>query len=368
MEKILEPVFSCLGFSPAVWFAVALLAGGAPARALVITPTWESSITNDPNAATIEATINTAIQVYEARFSDPITVSIHFQEMSSGLGMSGSQYQPTTYSQFRTNLQNDATTTNDTIALAHLAVGVTNPATGTTSINVNTANLRALGIAASPPYDGDVYLNTSSMNLSRSSIDPSKYDLMAVAEHEMDEVLGFGSSLDFGITVPSPEDLFRYTSTGSRTYTTSGDDAYFSIDGATDLARFNQVNGDDHGDWWWIGPHTPQVQDASTTPGVTPNLGVELIALDVIGYNLLPEPQPRITGIHLSGTNLVLNATNGLANGTYYVLMSTNVAQPLSQWTPLTTNVLSANGNFTITATNAVNPLAAQRFYTLQLQ
>jgi hypothetical protein len=40
----------------------------------------------------------------------------------------------------------------------------------------------------------------------------------------------------------------------------------------------------------------------------------------------------------------------------------------LSQWTPVATNVLNAYGNFTLIATNAVVPKAAQCFYILRLQ
>src|SRR2546423_7346079 len=46
---------------------------------LIISPTFDSSITNDPNAAAIEAMINRAIAIYESLFSDPITVSILFR-------------------------------------------------------------------------------------------------------------------------------------------------------------------------------------------------------------------------------------------------------------------------------------------------
>jgi alpha-tubulin suppressor-like RCC1 family protein len=77
---------------------------------------------------------------------------------------------------------------------------------------------------------------------------------------------------------------------------------------------------------------------------------------------------PTIVSISLSRTNLVVKGSNGLSGGKYYTLMNTNVAQPLSQWTPVTTNVLSASGNFTITVTNAVNRNLPQRFYILQLQ
>jgi hypothetical protein len=78
--------------------------------------------------------------------------------------------------------------------------------------------------------------------------------------------------------------------------------------------------------------------------------------------------QPVIVSVSLSGTNLVLNATNGQSGGTYFVLMSTNLSLPLSQWTPVATNVLSVSGNFTITANNTVNRNVPQRFYILEEQ
>ena len=75
-----------------------------------------------------------------------------------------------------------------------------------------------------------------------------------------------------------------------------------------------------------------------------------------------------IAGISLSGTNLVLNGSGGLSNRTYYVLMGTNLMEPLNQWIPVGTNVPGADGNFSITVTNTVNPGVARRFYLLQLQ
>ena len=77
---------------------------------------------------------------------------------------------------------------------------------------------------------------------------------------------------------------------------------------------------------------------------------------------------PNLNGVSLSGTNLLLNVINGPSGATYYVLMSTNVAQPLNQWTPVATNTVGACGNFTVTITNAVDPDAPQRFYILKSQ
>ncbi len=80
-------------------------------------------------------------------------------------------------------------------------------------------------------------------------------------------------------------------------------------------------------------------------------------------------PRPGIISVNLAGTNVILSATNGANGGTYFILSSTNLAQPLNQWMPVATNVLNAGGNFSITATNAANPNSpAQQFFILQTQ
>src|SRR5207253_1009205 len=126
-------------------------------------------------------------------------------------------------------------------------------------------NARALGLSAAIASDGTITLNTSIMNLSRSgSQNPAFYDLMAVASHEIDEVLGMGSGLNLPTNFPRlsrPQDLFRYSANGVRSFTTVAGTSYFSIDGgATDLVDFNQApNGGDYGDW--IVHNPAQVQD-----------------------------------------------------------------------------------------------------------
>jgi hypothetical protein len=79
----------------------------------------------------------------------------------------------------------------------------------------------------------------------------------------------------------------------------------------------------------------------------------------------LTVPHPVINSISLNGTNLILSGTNGYATGTYYVLSSTNVILPLTQWTPLLTNTFDGSGNFAIT--NAFTPGMPQQFYILKL-
>jgi len=59
---------------------------------LNIVATFDSSITSNPNAASIENTINTAITFYESILTTetaaPINVSIDFQNINTGLGQS----------------------------------------------------------------------------------------------------------------------------------------------------------------------------------------------------------------------------------------------------------------------------------------
>jgi hypothetical protein len=284
--------------------ALAVLLGyGVPAEAnLVITPTFDSSITSDPNAAAIENTIETAIQTYENSFSDPINVTIRFQEMTTGLGQSNWFFYNLSYTTFLNALKADAKTGNDAIALAHLPKSSLNPVTGNGFINLKTADIRALGIAGNFPsglaggVDGIVGLNTHITDIG-SPGSSGQYSLLATTEHEINEVLGLGSALPsirFGS--PFPEDLYRYDQAGNRSFAAGGAGAFFSIDGTTRLAQFNnRNNGGDFGDWQ-SNPRPsgvpPQVQDAFATPGAHPTLGVELTALDVIGYDPIAIPEP----------------------------------------------------------------------------
>jgi len=72
-----------------------------------------------------------------------------------------------------------------------------------------------------------------------------------------------------------------------------------------------------------------------------------------------------ITSFSLNGGNIVITGTNGQSGDAYYLLESTNVALPLSQWITVATNVVGANGNFTFNGTNAVLPGDQQQFYIL---
>jgi hypothetical protein len=145
-----------------------------------------------------------------------------------------------------------------------------------------------------------------------------EYDFMNVAEHELDEALGVGSTLT-GLadnqalpTDFSAEDYFRYNSSGQRDVTTDPNAAvYFSYNGSTDVAQFNQVNGNgDRNDWaYGCGSPGPLVQDASGCPGVTiqyTSSSPEAAVLQTLGYDVAaPEPGTIcLLGAGLAGIGL----------------------------------------------------------------
>jgi len=358
------------------WKILALaivLAMASRAYCLNIMPTWDSSITNDPNAAAITNGIMFAIQTFESNITDNLTVKIYFQEMSSGLGQSDTYYYSVSYSSYLTALKNSATSVNDSNALRQLPNISTDPVVGNSQINLQFPQAHLFGFypgyEGTDGYDSTISLNTSIMNFTRPPGNPSKYDLIATAEHEIDEVLGFVSTLpDYYPSGPiGPMDLFRYATNLvpslvlTRTYTTSGDNAFFSVDGTNLLARFNQMAGGDYHDFWsfsalWAPPGvTPfhQVQDAYAHPDTTPNLGSnELAGLDIVGYTLAVPPP--ILKIAPSGKNKFTLSWSGGGSG-YMLQENTNLLAP-STWV---NSVTGTTNPATIVSTNIV------KFYRL---
>jgi autotransporter-associated beta strand protein len=75
-------------------------------------------------------------------------------------------------------------------------------------------------------------------------------------------------------------------------------------------------------------------------------------------------PLPGMSAATLAGPSVVITGT-GETNGAYYVLTSTNLAQPATQWTRIATNQFDAAGRFNFT--NAINSTLTQQFFRLQI-
>ena len=82
------------------------------------------------------------------------------------------------------------------------------------------------------------------------------------------------------------------------------------------------------------------------------------------GVMVGPPPIPAITHIGLTGTTLRINGTNGVTGDTLYVLTSTNLALPLSQWKTNMTGTFSPGGSFNLT--NTVDTSAPQSYYLIK--
>jgi hypothetical protein len=76
---------------------------------------------------------------------------------------------------------------------------------------------------------------------------------------------------------------------------------------------------------------------------------------------------PVIGNMFVNGNTLIFGGTGGKAGGTCFLLTSTNVTFPISQWQPIATNLFNAGGNLILT--NGFNQtLMRQRFYILEAQ
>jgi hypothetical protein len=309
-----------------------------PARAnLIITPIFDSSITSQANAADIENTINMTIGIFEATYANPINVRIEFQAISKGLGDSqeGFDYLQNYNAFYNALVTVDANPAAVAGLTANGGNSTHNPVTNTTIIDVKSANERALGLSGAPlcnvtgtagsltcsstaggpnAVDGLIGINTSITDPPQAN-DGSNYALMAVLEHEIDEVLGLGSQIPncnsscatTSAANPAPEDLFRYTAGGTRSSLNvdcaNTSTAFFSYSGAVDLAQFNGAcNAADFGDWQ--SGTSAQVQDAFGSPGAGSSYGPnEIAALSAIGYKVAT-PEPGTSTLFLAALGL----------------------------------------------------------------
>ena len=173
----------------------ALGLAAAPARAqLNIVPTYDQSITGDPNGAAMQQTIQKALDYYRNTVTNPLTLNITFKtDQTISLGQSASPTTTVDYGAYVAALRRVAQ------GQPFLAfVPDTNPINSSTKIEAKLAHLRLLGLSGPPDGpDSTVSFKTSIMNLSRTGPqDPNKYDMLAVVEHEINEVLGISSALN----------------------------------------------------------------------------------------------------------------------------------------------------------------------------
>src|SRR5262245_46484882 len=304
-------------------YSVVKTATTVPTVGLVIHPTFDSSITNNPNAAAIQATINRAISYHESLFADPITVQIRFRYSTTTpdghplpmgtLAQTEFVIYPIPWSTYIGALRADALSGNDSQANASL------PGTALSgNITPSSADGRAVGLDTPPamfangnvgqggPYDAIVTLNSAPPFQFNRPPSPGNFDAQRSIEHEVDEAIGLGSRLGGNGNDLRPQDLFSWSSPGNRNISTSGA-RYFSINGGVNnIVNFSQDPDGDLGDWFSEQcPQThPYVQNAFGCAGQYSDISAaspEGINLDVIGYDLTQTSHTSLGNISTRG-------------------------------------------------------------------
>ena len=77
-----------------------------------------------------------------------------------------------------------------------------------------------------------------------------------------------------------------------------------------------------------------------------------------------PASPPQFNSVVVAGTNLVISGASSTPGAAYYVLVSTNLAAALVQWTVAATNQFGVDGSFRFT--NALGAAAGGQFYALR--
>ena len=307
-------------------------------------------------SSTLCTTLNTTIAgLYSSAFTNA-NATIYIKLGNTSLGASDSYLNDVTYATFRGLLIAAASDQNDNTAIAD-SVPPLSPF-GNSFVSLNTALQRALGLPAPTVgitpgggqcdqngavgcYDGLITIsNSQPLYLRSGAITNRQYDFFTVVEHETDEILGTSSCAfrDCFSTDVTPADFFRYHSNGNRAQGEGSNDpctssdstnACFSLDGVHMLQQYNNLSGDDAGDWVanCASPHVQDEESCSGNSYVDISATAEMVVLDVVGYTL------RNSYVQISSS--ANTQTVWLAPGSLASAYGTNLATSLFGSTPL---------------------------------
>ena len=232
-------------------FALAL-----PTRALTINVTYDSSVTNLGTLVQVQTAFGAAAQTIQNLYTNNSTVNITVYSANGGpfgnigLGESITQFtfDPNNfnYPQLTNALRAARTTLADSNSVASLPGS--DPTGGTQPWLVARAEAKALGVLNIPANDltedGQIGFATGTAY----TFDPNnravsgKFDFIGVAEHEITEVMGrstFGLDNSGGYV---PYDLFRFTSSGVRSFDPNATGVYLSVDNGVTALKFFHAN------------------------------------------------------------------------------------------------------------------------------
>jgi len=327
MTKTIRTAF----LSFAICALVAYAAG--PCSALVIDLVFDTSL---QDREVVQTGVRQAADMWEAVLVDPVTLQIDIRrapvwETGFNIAMTYTTVYGCTLPEIRDALVTDAKSVDDQTAVSHLPAGTrltfhtldpqgnriinTGNDLINNQLNVPQATVKALGLEVEPDLsDAEILLSEFFLDGSTFDFDSSDgvqgMDFVSLVAHEIGHVLGFSSGVDVvdETSLPNgpdaPEDisdyvvfqvldLFRYTTESlPLTDFAPGGSPYFSIDGGTtNLGPFSSgiFNGDGGQAGHWV--EGQGILDALLPYNtVTEISSLDLRALDVIGWDLVPEP------------------------------------------------------------------------------
>lgn len=308
----------------------------APSNALVVSLNPAAGM--DPNAL---AGFQAAANYWQSQLTDNVTVNVNVGFSALGpdiLGSAGSTRAVFSVADVRAALIGDATSTNDMLAIGNLPTlsglgGISfltqvNSETGSTAVTLdndnsnnnrflylNTANAKALGLmGANAAADASItFSSLFSWDFDQSNgVGAGLQDFVGVAIHEIGHALGFVSGVDIvdgyignptnldNYAIYSALDFFRFSAPGTLNLA-AGDAAYFSLDGGTtNLGNFSTGSfyGDEEQASHWKDNLGLGIMDPIMNPAGQINTpsALDLVAFDVIGWNLVPEPSSALLG------------------------------------------------------------------------
>jgi hypothetical protein len=252
----IAPVIGAAGNSGASGSGASSAKSSPPAPTLVGSPNglqfdliWDASVVSAPRGF-MQAVVDAA-KLYSTLFSNKAVISIDV-----GFGeIAGSQLAPGDLGESASfGYLTDYPTVTSVLSADGFAFSAANEPTGA-QFFITSADAKAMGLV-DPVAGLDGFIGFGSLsgtgfswNTKGTATGPKQFDLLAVAEHEISEVMG-RLGLEGTAGLNTPLDLYNYQSPGVLALSPNG--GYFSINnGQFNLGNFNDaaVNGGDIGDW-----------------------------------------------------------------------------------------------------------------------
>ena len=264
---------------------------------------------------------------WSAVLADPVTlnITVDYEPLASGiLGQTNATILSGSYSEVRDLVANGADSGSSREALLPQLPTInqysmyvpSNVPTWSGNASITQANYLALGGYHLTPSDGSItFTSNYSWDFDRSNgISPGSFDFEGAAIHEMGHILGFISDedrVDYYLSqnqnadpYPTPLDFFRFQTsdlgagfdftTTPRIMAPGGSQSFYYGDGSIPMAT-GVYNGDGDQASHWEDNMNLGIMDPTAAPGEVLSISQnDLIAMDLIGWQVVPEPSTII--------------------------------------------------------------------------